>query len=296
MNWKIFDSDTPVLIQGITGKEGQRMARWLIQSGVKVVAGVTPGKGGQEAEGCPVYNSVSEARKAFPDLLVSCIVVPPARVLSAVQEAVAAGIEFMDILTEQVPVHDVLAMRELAAKNQATILGPSSVGYLQFPAFRLGYLGGDNPFQYLNEGSAAIVSTSGGMTNELLMSLAHHGIGAKLAFAIGGDRVTGISIEEAITWSEDREEVKFLVIFIEPGRPLLRSLLAGMFRFRKPAVVFLAGESLDDLPRGLPYGHTGTVLGEDDQSVADIRKGLKEKGITCVGTMNELIEDCKKYV
>ncbi len=238
MNWKIFDSDTPVLIQGITGKEGQRMARWLIQSGVKVVAGVTPGKGGQESEGCPVFNSVSEARQAFPDLLVSCIVVPPARVLGAVQEAVAAGIKFMNILTEQVPVHDVLAMRELATKNQATILGPSSVGYLQFPAFRLGYLGGDNPFKYLKEGNAAIVSTSGGMTNELLMSLAHHGIGAKLAFAIGGDRVTGISLEEAIAWSEDREEVKFLVIFIEPGRPLLRSLLAGMVTFRKPTVVF----------------------------------------------------------
>lgn len=296
MNWKLFATDTPVLIQGMTGKEGQRMASWLVSSGVNVVAGVTPGKGGQDVEGRPIYNSVGEARQTFPNLLASCIVVPPARVLGAVQEAIEAGIVTLNILTEQVPVHDVLAMREIAAKHDATILGPSSVGYLQFPKFRLGYLGGDDPFRTLKEGGAAIISTSGGMTNELLMSLAHSGVGARLAFAIGGDRVTGVTLEEAIRWSEDCPEVKSLVVFIEPGRPLLKSLLSGAFVFHKPAVVFLAGEALDDLPRGLPYGHTGTVLGEDDQPVAEVRRGLSAKGIVCVGTMSELIEECKKYV
>ncbi len=296
MTWKLFDPGAPLIIQGMTGKEGSRMARWLITSGSNVVAGVTPGKGGQSVEGRPIFNSVAEAKDAFPAVEISSIAVPAPFVLSAVSDAIEAGMRFIHILTEQVPVHDVMRMKEIAQAKGSTILGPSSVGYIQFPQFRMGYLGGESPFSTVQEGGAAIVSTSGGMTNELLMSLAHNGIGAKLAFAIGGDRVTGISIEEAIIWSEDREEVKFLVIFIEPGRPLLRSLLAGMFIFRKPTVVFLAGEALDDLPRGLPYGHTGTVLGEDDQSVVEIRNGLKAMGITCVGTMNELIEECKKYV
>lgn len=295
MNWKLFASNESVLIQGMTGKEGMRMAQWLIKSGVNVVAGVTPGKGGQDVEGRPVFNAVSEARQRFPELTVSCVVVPAPRVLNAVKEAIEAGIQFVNILTEQVPVHDVLAMRALAEDRRASILGPSSVGYLQFPKFRLGYLGGEDPYSHLKEGSVAIVSTSGGMTNELMMSLARERIGIRCALAIGGDRVTGVSLEDAIAFVEAQEEVNMTALFIEPGRPLLRALMQGRFVFKKPTVVFLAGEALDDLPRGVPYGHTGTIMGEDDPSIRGIRMTLREKSIICVGTMSEFLLECRKY-
>jgi succinyl-CoA synthetase alpha subunit len=296
MNMELFKNGTPVMVQGITGKEGSRMTRWLKGSGVNIVAGVSPGHIGESVEGCPVFESVKELKAQFPNVAVSSIVVPAKFALNAVREAIEGGITFVHLITEKVPVHDVLGMRAIAHANGAVILGPSSVGYLQFPAFRLGYLGGESPFTTLKEGSAAVISTSGGMTNELMTSLSTNGIGIKAAMALGGDRVIGITLEEAIHWCESLDEVKLMTVFIEPGRPLLRSLIAGTFAFKKPAVLFLAGEALDDMPRGLPYGHTGTVLGEDDPTVRETRELLKKRGLACAATMSEFITACKNYV
>lgn len=295
MNWQLFDSATPVMIQGITGKEGARMAKWLVASGVNVVGGVTPGKGGQAVEGRPVFDSVAALREKFPDVHVTSIVVPPSRVLGAVEEAINVGLKYLHILTEQIPVHDVLHMRGIACASGATILGPSSVGYLQFPAFRIGYLGGETPFQSLQEGGMAIVSMSGGMTNELMMALSRNGIGIRLALALGGDRVIGTTLEDAVQWSEARPEVSSLGLFVEPGRSFLKHMTSGALTFKKSAVVFLAGASLDDLPRGLPYGHTGTILAEDEMTVREVHEKLRERGIACVGTMSEFINACKFY-
>jgi succinyl-CoA synthetase alpha subunit len=296
MKMELFNNGTPVMIQGITGKEGSRMTRWLKGSGVNVVAGVSPGHIGETVEGCPVFETVKELKAQFSDVAVSSIVVPAKFALNAVREAIDGGITFVHLITERVPVHDVLAMRTLAEARGVHILGPSSVGYLQFPAFRLGYLGGESPFTILKEGSAAVISTSGGMTNELMMSLSTNGIGITVAMALGGDRVIGITLEDAIRWCESLDEVKLMTVFVEPGRPLLRSLIAGTFTFKKPAVLFLAGEALDDMPRGLPYGHTGTVLGEDDPTVRETRVLLKNRGIACTATMSEFITACKHYV
>ncbi len=270
------------------------MARWLLQSGVQVVAGVTPGKSGQRVEDCPIFDTVAAVKTAFPELAASCVVVPPSRVRSAVDEAIDAGIRFINILSENVPVHDVLAMRQRARTEGVAILGPSSVGYVQFPAFRLGYLGGENPFTQITEGSMAVLSTSGGMTNELMMSLSAAGIGMKLACAIGGDRVPCLSLTEMIRWSEAQAGVESLAVFVEPGQPLLRLLASGAFQFQKPTVVFLAGEMLDDLPRGASYGHTGTILGEHDVSVSDMREQLRARDVTCVGSLSEFLLECKK--
>jgi len=293
---KLFPSDMQVLIQGITGKEGSRMASWLLASGVNVVGGVTPGKGGQTVEGKPVFETVADARASFPECFVTSVVVPSGRVLGAVTDAVKAGMRFVHVLTEQVPVHDVMAMRRAASENGATILGPSSIGYLQFPRFRVGYLGGEKPFENVSEGPAAVISTSGGMTNELMVALSRNGIGTRFAVATGGDRVVGTTIEDAVAFAERLDGVKLLALFAEPGRPILRRLIDGTRTFAKPTAIFLAGESLDDLPRGVPYGHTGTVLGEDDLSVRETRDALRARGITCVGTISEFINACTSYV
>ncbi len=294
MNWRFFSSDTPVLIQGMTGKEGSRMAHWLIGSGVNVVGGVTPGKGGQSVEDRPIFNSVAEAKVAFPSLDVSAIVVPPQRVLGAVQDAFASGIHFVNILTENIPVHDVLAMRALAASSGATILGPSSVGYLQFPRFRIGYIGGENPFQHLKEGSMAVISNSGGMTNELLMLLSRAEIGVRCAFAVGGDRVAGLSLRDAVAYVDGASEVKSLIVFAEPGHPLLNALASGTFVVQKPIVLLVPGDVLDTLPRGMPYGHTGTVLGEDDRSIEETRAVIRARGYVCTASIAEALDACRK--
>lgn len=292
MNWPIFDPQTPVLVQGMTGKEGSRMAAWMKTAGTYVVAGVTPGGAGKMVEGCPIFNTVHEAREQFPPIVTSCVVVPGPHVLSAVTEAIEAGITFIHLITERVPLHDVLAMRRLAAERNAIILGPSSVGYLQFPTFRLGYLGGQDPFASLNEGGLAVLSCSGGMTNETLMALARQGTGIRLALAVGGDAVNGFSLIEAIEMCDAREDVSAIAIFAEPGNPLLRSLISGKVKPVKPLIICLPGDALETLPRGMPYGHTGTVLGEEDGSLQELRTKLTAMGYRCTARHDEFITWC----
>lgn len=292
--WKRFSSDTQVLIQGMTGKEGMRMAKWLLGSGVKVVAGVTPGKGGQSVEGRPIFNSVTEAKEAFPGIEVTSIVVPPLRVLGAVEDALQNGITYLQILTENIPVHDVLTMRQKVRDAGAALLGPSSVGYLQFPKFRVGYIGGEEPFHLLKEGSLAVISNSGGMTNELLMGLSRRGIGIRCAFAVGGDRVVGTSLRDALAHVEASNDVRAVAMFAEPGHPLLLALASGEYVAKKPLAILMPGDVLDSLPRGMPYGHTGTVLGEDDRSVPDMRAAIQAKGYICTGSLKEMFEACEK--
>lgn len=292
--WKRFSLETEVLIQGMTGKEGMRMAKWLIGSGVRVVAGVTPGKGGQTVEDRPIFNSVAEAKAVFPHLEVTSIVVPPMRVLGAVEDALQAGLKYIQILTENIPVHDVLAMREKAHSMDATILGPSSVGYLQFPKFRVGYIGGEEPFRILQEGSLAVVSNSGGMTNELLMGLSRRGVGIRCAFAVGGDRIVGTSLRNALEHVEASPDVSSIAMFAEPGHPVLEALASGQYVVKKPLVILMPGDVLDTLPKGTPYGHTGTVLGEDDRSVPDMRAAISAKGYVCTGSLQEMFAACEK--
>lgn len=269
------------------------MAKWLVGSGVRVVAGVTPGKGGQTVEERPIFNSVGEAKVAFPSIQVTSIVVPPMRVLGAVEDALSAGLKFLQILTENIPVYDVLSMRRKAEEAGATILGPSSVGYLQFPKFRVGYIGGEEPFRVLKEGSLAVVSNSGGMTNELLMGLSRRGIGVRCAFAVGGDRVVGTSLRDAVEHAEQSSDVLAIAMFAEPGHPVLSALASGEYVVKKPLVILMPGDVLDTLPRGMPYGHTGTVLGEDDRSVPEMREAIRARGYVCTGSLKEMLEACE---
>lgn len=274
-----------IIIQGMTGKEGSRMARWMISSGSNIVAGVTPGKGGQEIEGRSIFSTVKEAPKAD----ISCIVVPAAHVLSAAREALEAGIPFVHVLTENVSLHDAVEMRRLAKEKNVLLLGPASVGFLRFPDVRIGYLGGEKPFDgHIKQGDIAILSTSGGMTNELMAAFSRANLGIRLAIAVGGGQVVGLSLSEAVRMAEADPDVERIAIFAEPGQPILRELRRG-WKPKKPFVVMLPGAALDALPRGLPYGHTGTILGEDEPSVQETRDAIRKQGVACAATVSELV-------
>ncbi|MCK9361063.1 CoA-binding protein [Patescibacteria group bacterium] len=279
-----------ILIQGMTGKEGSRMARWMISSGANVVAGVTPGKGGQEVEGRPIFNSVKEA----PPADVSCIVVPSAHVLSAVKEALDSNIQFIHVLTENIALHDAVQIRRLAKDKGILLFGPASVGVLHFPDMRIGYLGGEKPFSgQIKEGDIALISTSGGMTNELMAALSRAGLGIRLAMAIGGGQVVGTGLSEAIALAEADPDVKRIAVFAEPGQPLLRELRRG-WKPSKPFILMLPGAALDLLPRGLPYGHTGTILGEDEPTVVQTREDIRKQGVACAATVAEFVSLMKQ--
>jgi succinyl-CoA synthetase alpha subunit len=295
MTWPLFDANTQVLVQGMTGREGSRMAAWMIATGTRIVAGVTPGGGGKDVEGRPVFNGVREARERFPGATTSCVVVPGLHVLSAVREGIETGVTFFHVITERVPVRDVMEIRRLAHENGVMILGPSSVGYLQFPRFRLGYLGGHNPFASLKEGGLAVLSGSGGMANETLMAFARQGIGVRLAMAVGGDLLNGCSLLEAVRAVDMRDDVTGMAVFVEPGNPLLRCLMSGMVKPEHPLVLCLPGDALESLPRGMPYGHAGTVLGEEDGRLSDLRNRMTELGYRCTALHDEFVGWCKSF-
>lgn len=290
MTWPTLTSETEVLIQGMAGKEGSRMAVWMLASGTRVVAGVNPGAGGKDVEGRPVFETVREAKGKFPGVIASCVVVPAPFALSAVREAIEAGVKLIHVITERVPVHDVLHMRSLAAEHGAVVFGPSSVGYLQFPRFRLGFLGGERPFETLREGGVAVLSASGGMANETLMAFARRGIRVRLALAVGGDAVNGCSLEEAVREADARPDVTGMAVFAEPGTALLRLLVDGRLKPVKPLVICLPGDALESLPRGLPYGHAGTVLGEEEGPLRGLRERLTTLGYRCTALHDEFIE------
>jgi succinyl-CoA synthetase alpha subunit len=292
MKWPKITSETRVLIQGMTGKEGVRMAEWMMRGGTEVAAGINPKKAGQTVHGKPIFAAVKDALAYDPRIAMSSIVVPAPFVLDAAREAFDAGIRFVHILTERVPVHDVLQLRALALAHEGIVLGPSSVGMLQFPRFRIGYVGGERPFDVLREGSLALVSVSGGMTNEMLMSLAHSGMGIRIVMHLGGDRVNGFGMEEAISACDTMEDVRAFALFAEPGNPILREIAQGRFRPRKPAAMLLPGDALESMPRGLPFGHAGTIVGEDDPPLAEVRASIRGRGIPCSHSMSDFISAC----
>jgi succinyl-CoA synthetase alpha subunit len=283
-----------VLIQGMTGKEGRRMAAWMIASGTDVVAGVTPGKTGEQVEGRPIFDSVADAKKRFPEIDTTSIVVPPLRVMEATEQAIASGITYVHILSEGVPVHDVLRIRRLAKEKGVTILGPSSVGMMMpREKWRVGYIGGEHPFEGAIVGSIGLVSTSGGMSNEILKMFFRNGIGVHCAMAVGGDRIPGMTAEEAIEAWMKMDEIKLVAAFVEPGNPLLDRLVTGQVRFAKPCVFLVPGDALADLPKGRPYGHAGTQLAEHAPTLHDMRKAITDYGYPCFARMEDFIEAIK---
>jgi succinyl-CoA synthetase alpha subunit len=160
---------------------------------------------------------------------------------------------------------------------------------IEMPSFRLGYLGGESPFTSLAEGGLAILSTSGGMTNEIVMACGRRRIGVRAVMSLGGDRVAGTTLAEAIARMETREDVKAIAIFVEPGNPWLREAAAPT----KPTAVMLPGNALESLPRGLPYGHTGTILGEDEPRLVDVRSRIVAQGMKCTDRLSEFLDSCE---
>src|SRR3989344_8193830 len=178
----LIDKNTKVLVQGITGKEGSKAAEQMIAYGTKVVAGVTPGKGGQEVLGVPVFNSVKEAIEKVGNVDGTVLYVPPLFVKDAAIEAIEAGVKFILIVTEKVPTKDESYIYALAKKNGVTLIGPSSVGLIS-PSrkIKIGSIGGATPDRAFTDGEVAIISKSGGMTSEIGIHLKNNGLGVSWA-------------------------------------------------------------------------------------------------------------------
>lgn len=286
----LVDKNTKVLIQGITGKEGARACEEMLSYGTKVLAGVTPGKGGQKISGVPVYDTVCEALAKHPIVNTSLIVVPAPAVKDAAMEAMFAGIPFVDILAEHVPTLDCAEIVRWARSKGTILVGPSSVGVIAPRKAKIGSIGSSLIRNVFTPGPIGVVSKSGGMTAEIAVTLTNAGIGQSTVVGIGGDQIIGFDFVDALKLFEKDPETKAVVLFGEVGGTYEEQ--AAEFirkrKFKKPVVAVVAGKFTAHLPQGTVLGHAGAIVAKGKGGYDSKVRAFKKAGVPVAATLDEI--------
>ncbi len=273
----LVNSETKVLIQGITGKSGLSACADLLDYGMQVVGGVTPGKGGQVAMGLPVFNSVRELVAALGLVDCAMVNVPPLLTLDAAMEAIDAQIPLIHIFAERVPVLDTSKILFRAKEKGVRVLGPNSVGAISPGEGKVGSIGGPNAKITFSKGPVGVISKSGGMCSELGSMITNAGFGQSTVVGIGGDLLVGTTFVDALEMFESDTQTKVVVMFGEVGgnAEIEAARLVAVKKFTKPLIIFLAGKFAEKLPKDTALGHAGAIVGLDstmEQKVASIKK------------------------
>jgi succinyl-CoA synthetase alpha subunit len=215
----LIDETKKVLVQGITGREGMARARLMQDYGTQVVAGCTPGKGGQEVLGVPVFDSVGEAVEKQGGIDISTIFVPAPLVKDAALEALYAGIGLLVIVPDRVPIYDVLTIAREAEKRGARFVGPNTLGLLSPGRGVLGMMGGraESARKWFKQGNVGVSSRSGGITSSIAYYLSQAGVGLSSIVHVGGDAVVGMPHPEVMKEFEKDSDTKVVVMFGEIG-------------------------------------------------------------------------------
>lgn len=285
--------ESRIVVQGITGREAVTMVRAGLDYGSQIVAGVTPGKGGAQIHGVPVFDTVNAVVKAGLAPNVALISVPPLALADAICETAEAGIPLVVALTERAPQKDVAGALEFAALKGCRVIGPNSMGLISPGKCKIGAVGGpaEDVWRSYTPGPVGLMSRSGGMTTEIASLLTAHGLGQSTCISIGGDALIGSGFAELAPLFEDDPETKVVVIFSEPGGGgAMEKPLAQWYRQtrrRIKIVAFIAGRFVDEI-RGVRFGHAGSIVrGEADTAAAKV-KLLEEAGITVVADISEI--------
>ena len=251
------DSDynkKPVIVQGITGNYGAYHTKKMIEYGTNIVAGVTPGKGGQELENVPIYNSVKEAVDATGSK-ISIMFVPAKFFLGAAKEALEAGIKLLIAIPEHVPVRDTLETLELAKKNDAIVIGPNTPGIIIPDIIKIGIM----PASPFKPGNIAVLSKSGTLLYEISNNLTEAGFGQSITLGIGGDPINGTRLVDAFDMVKDDPNLEGIVIVGEIGGDSEETLAKHVIdtNFKKPIVGYIAGRAA---PKEKKMGHAGAIV------------------------------------
>jgi succinyl-CoA synthetase alpha subunit len=299
----LIDQNTVCLIQGMTGKEGQRALSWMQANGTKVAAGVTPGKGGQVVRGVPVYNSVAEAVAAHPEISATSVYVPSRFVLSAVVEALEAGLQLVHIIGEGVPTRDTVEVLERAARQGGPrIIGPSSIGILSPGKAMIGQMGGGETTGFLapdptstdpnKQTGVVVLSKSGGMANTIANMLTLAGIPQSTVIGIGGDRFIGTTFADVLPDIAADSESRAVVVIGEIGGAFEEMLAAAMFElnFQKPVIAFISGLFAETLPQGIAFGHAGAIVSKTEGTRAGKIAALTAAGAHIAETPTQIVQ------
>jgi succinyl-CoA synthetase alpha subunit len=270
-----------VIVQGITGAHGSFQTKAMIEAGTHIIAGVTPGKAGQEVHGIPVYDSI-EAIQTPIDTTV--IFVPAPHAKGAILEAVDADIPLIVCVTEGIPIHDMLQVKKRLKDSSSTLLGPNSPGALIPGINKLGII----PAAMSKPGNIAIVSRSGTLTYETMAGLTEKGIGQRYVIGIGGDQIHGMGYIDCLKLFQQDPEVHQIILIGEIGGSEEIDAAAYIKEsITKPVFAYIAGHHA---PVGVQLGHAGAILGSDQESATAKTKALADAGATTAKSITALLE------
>ncbi|GLC27248.1 succinate--CoA ligase subunit alpha [Roseisolibacter agri] len=268
-----IDKDTRLIVQGITGRDGSFHAKQMMEYGTQVVAGVTPGKGGQKFEGSvPVFNTVEQAVKET-GANTSVIYVPPPFAADAMMEAAAAGVKFVVCITEGVPVIDMLKVRPYVIEQGARLLGPNCPGAITPGQAKVGII----PGRICTPGNVGVVSRSGTLTYEVVNHLTKAGLGQSTCVGIGGDPINGTGFIDVLQAFENDPDTKVVAMMGEIGGTDEQDAAAFIKeKMTKPVVGFIAGQTA---PPGRRMGHAGAIISGSSGTAAEKIDAFRAAGM-----------------
>lgn len=250
----LIDRNTRILVQGITGQSGALQAKTMLDYGSNVVAGVTPGKGGQSVHGVPVFDTVREAAERMPiDVAISFV--PPAFALDSSMEVIGAGIPLLVLTTENIPDHDVQRILAHAKAKETRVLGPGTAGLISPGACKVGA----HPARMYSPGRVGVVSKSGALSYEVGKALTGAGIGQSTVVGLGGGPVWGTTTRDVVEMFNDDPDTDVIVLLGEIGGDLEQQAASYIqAHVKKPVVALIVGRNA---PKGKSLGHAGAIIG-----------------------------------
>ncbi|GCE12168.1 succinate--CoA ligase subunit alpha [Tengunoibacter tsumagoiensis] len=284
----LLDNSTRVIVQGITGREGQYHTRNMQAAGTHIVGGVTPGKGGQTAEGVPVFDTVFQA-KAATDANATCIFVPPPGAADAIMEAASAGIELIVCITEGIPVVDMTRAMLVVKEKGARLIGPNCPGLCTPGHGKIGII----PYQMFTPGSVGFISRSGTLTYEVVSLLTEAGIGQSTCIGIGGDPIIGSTFIDYLQLFEKDPQTRAVVMCGEIGGSDEEDAAEYIKTMSKPVVAFVSGRTA---PAGKRMGHAGAIISGNTGTAQGKVAALQAANVPVADTIFEIPELVKKVL
>ncbi len=285
----LLNKNTRVIVQGITGRDGSFHTKMMKSYGTKIVGGVTPGKGNETVEGIPVYNTISELKKDH-GVDASVIFVPPKFSVDAIWEAVEENIKLIIVITEGVPVNDMLKIKNYIKGKDITLIGPNCPGLITPEEAKVGIM----PGNIFKKGNVGVISRSGTLTYEVVYSLTNAGFGQSTVVGIGGDPIIGSRFIDLLKLFKDDDETEAMVLIGEIGGS--DEAIATEYikkEFNKPVVTFIAGKTA---PKGKRMGHAGAIVSGQEETAQAKIKFLKDNNIPVAELPQEIPDILKKII